>query len=170
MIKNIAITKLAFFLTILCSLAVLTYQILGIWASLASVLLILILWVIYCYWEGRLKARRIEEYISYFVAKANKHEQKLLINGLFFFNREYCDGWVTIDSVGVYLRLNYPYSIPWQNIKGITLLTFNTIQAARLYLVKDGMEANKLAIPWDDSFVKNIPSDILFVDSRNKGK
>ena len=147
-------------------LAVLSYFIVGWWGVPVSLVLSVALWVMYCSWDNSAKGKKIEEYIDFFVSENNVSDESYTLAQHFFFKGNMSDGFVYVSHSGISMRFSTSKTVPWNHIKGITLLTIEGVTVARLFLQKGDKEESKLFMQWDNSFAENVPQSVHFIDSR----
>jgi hypothetical protein len=159
--NKIAITKLAFFLTILFALVFYFYNVAGVIGGVTALAICLLMWVIYCHVENKYLGKKVEEYISYF----SNHDSSFIENfdkhGEFYLKGKNCDGWVNFDSSGVSLKINSLHTIPWNHISRFTVLNIQNSVIVRLFLIRGKVEESKLFVPWEDCFLDRIPANEL---------
>lgn len=168
MIKNLAITKLAFCLTVLLGVAYYFYTAVNLWASIGSAVFLVVLWIVYANVTEHVTGKKIETYTQPFSIAGSESHDEFFKSGEFFFNREHCDGGINFCNEGISIKLTSTFIIPWRHIKGITLLEAKGFNAARLFLKCNKNEESKLFVPWYDEFKSQIPESILFTDSRRR--
>ena len=163
--KRIALTRTALVLGGLITVVCYSYIKFNLFVAVVAGVSWWLIWTVYCNWIHKRQRLEVEKYIKDFsTSEDSLQEYHQVLN--FIYNRDQCDGFMSLYESGIHLRLDSAYKISWRNVKGITLIDGYNVTLARLFFLSDDGIKDRLIITWDDSFNDKIPNSVHFIDSR----